>query len=70
MYLKDLKDNLISVINESKLDVDMIYFVMKDLMAEVTAAYNSEVRREALEQNQVMSAPNVEIDENIEKEEE
>ena len=48
----------------------MIYFVMKDLMAEVTAAYNSEVRREALEQNQVMSAPNVEIDENIEKEEE
>jgi len=69
MYLKNLKDNLINIINDSKLDVDMIYFVMKDLMAEVTAAYNAEVRREALAQEQPISTSNDEINENIEKEE-
>ena len=49
MYLFDLREDLAKVLNDSKLDIDMVYFVMKDLMEEVTEIYNREcavVRRQ------------------------
>lgn len=42
MYLFDLRENLAQVINDSKLDIDMVYFVMKDLMEEVAEVYHKE----------------------------
>ena len=43
MYLNTFRNKIIQDINTSKLDIDMIYFVMKDIMLEITDLYNKEV---------------------------
>ena len=51
MYLKDFRNKIIEDINLSKLDTDMVYFVMKDIMAEITTIYNNEVFVETQKEN-------------------
>ena len=49
MYLKDLREKLINEINASKLDIDMVYFVVKDIFAELSSVYNQEIAKEKLQ---------------------
>lgn len=38
--LNSLKTNLINVINQSKLPVGMVYYLLKDILIEVEKTYN------------------------------
>lgn len=46
MILNDLKDKVISTINESKLPIDAVYYVMKDIMTEIAVAYSQAIEEE------------------------
>lgn len=46
MILNDFKDKLITDINTSGLSIDAIYFVMKDLMNDITNQYNLILQQE------------------------
>lgn len=51
MYLKDLREKLINEINASQLDIDMVYFVVKDIFAELSSVYNQEIAKEKLQKS-------------------
>ena len=69
MKLNNFKEKIILDINESQLTIDGIYFVMKDIMNEITLLYNHELQKEQqlLDSEQQTSESN---NENIEKKEE
>ena len=46
MILTDLRRQVVGLINDSKLPIDMIYFMMKDIMNEVEIIYSNELRKE------------------------
>ena len=46
MQLNDLKNNITQIINNSNLPVDAVYYVMKDIMNELTAVYNRQIEIE------------------------
>lgn len=46
MVLDDLKSKIITTLNESKLSIDAVYYVMKDVMMEVNALYNQALQQE------------------------
>lgn len=46
MLLKDLKDNVINMLNTSNLPIDAIYYVMREIMMEVELTYNKLVQEE------------------------
>ena len=50
MILRDLRKNIEDIVNQSKLSIDCIYFVFKDLMNEIENVYNQEIQREFIEQ--------------------
>ena len=50
MVLRDLRKNIEDIVNQSKLSIDCIYFVFKDLMNEIENVYNQEIQREFIEQ--------------------
>jgi len=50
MILNDLRVNITKVLNQSGLSIDVIYYVMKDIMNEVTSLYNQQLQLER-EQN-------------------
>lgn len=43
MYLWKLRKDIVDIINKSTLDIDMVYFVIKDIMGEITTLYNKEI---------------------------
>lgn len=47
MLLEDLRNNIIKVMNDSKVPVDGAYYVMKDIMNELTAVYKEQLDAEA-----------------------
>lgn len=47
MVLNDFKNNIIKVINESSLTIDAVYYVMKDIMGDITTTYNLALQKEA-----------------------
>lgn len=47
MILNDFKNNIIKIINESSLTIDAVYYVMKDIMGDITATYNLTLQKEA-----------------------
>ena len=53
MILNDLRVNITKVLNQSGLSIDVIYYVMKDIMNEVTNLYNQQLQ---LEQQQNAAA--------------
>ena len=53
MILNDLRVNITKVLNQSGLSIDVIYYVMKDIMNEVTNLYNQQLQ---LEQQQKAAA--------------
>lgn len=63
--MNTLKQNIVNVINESQLNVEEVYYVMKDLMEEIINGYNQQLRQE--KENKVVEDNK---EENIEKEEE
>ena len=46
MQLNDLKNNIAQIINDSNLPVDAVYYVMKDIMNELTVVYNRQIEIE------------------------
>lgn len=50
MILRDLRKNIEDIVNQSKLSIDCIYFVFKDLMNEIENIYNQELQKEFIEQ--------------------
>ena len=45
----EFRNNLFKTINEANLPVDIIYYTMKDIMNEITMAYNNELAKERAE---------------------
>ena len=46
MILRDFRQQLEQVINQSGLPIDVIYFVLKDVFNEVVDIYNNEITNE------------------------
>ena len=65
MILTDLRKNITNTINQSNLSIDMIYFVMKDIMNEIVGLYNQQLRQEEMNN---AAAGQVETDEVKEEE--
>ena len=69
MILRDLRRQIENVINQSNLSIDAVYFVLKDILNEVTDIYNQEIQKEQQlldSELQISESNNV----NIEKKEE
>lgn len=54
MKLNQFKMDLISIIEKSELDVDCVYYVLKDILNEVTMQYGKQIQEE--QQAKVMEA--------------
>lgn len=73
MILNDFREKIISDINNSGLSIDGVYFVMKDIMNEITSLYNQQIQAEAAaEREQTLDSSNDEssISAQLEKKEE
>lgn len=46
MILTDFREQISSVVNNAQLPVDAVYFIMKDVMAEIESLYFEECQRE------------------------
>lgn len=51
MELHKLKEKLVKEINESNLEIDCIYYVLKSLLSEVADLYNKQLEIEKEEEN-------------------
>ena len=65
MILTDFRKNITDSINQSNLSIDVIYFVMKDIMNEIVGLYNQQLRQEEIKS---AAAGQVETDEVKEEE--
>jgi len=73
MILNDFREKIISDINNSGLTIDGVYFVMKDIMNEITSLYNQQIQAEAAaEKEQTLDSNNDEssVSAQLEKKEE
>lgn len=50
MILRDFRKQLEKVINKSGLSIDVVYFVLKDILNEVTQIYENTIREEEQQQ--------------------
>lgn len=50
MVLNDLKQKIIAMLNESRLPIDGIYYVTREVMQEVEMAYNQALQQEKQQQ--------------------
>lgn len=50
MILNDFKSKIIETINTSNLTIEVIYYIMKDIMYDVTNQYNTLLQQEAAAQ--------------------
>ena len=48
MFLRDMRKKVEDIINQSGLPIDAIYFVLKDILNEVTEIYNNEIAKEEM----------------------
>ena len=48
MILRDMRKKVEDIINQSGLPIDAIYFVLKDILNEVTEIYNNEITKEEM----------------------
>ena len=48
MILRNLRKQIENIINQSGLPIDAIYFVLKDILNEVTEIYNNEIAKEEM----------------------
>lgn len=51
MKLHKLKEKLVKEINDSELEIDCIYYVLKSLLSDVADLYNKKLETEKEEQN-------------------
>lgn len=49
MILRNLRKQIENTINNSGLPIDAIYFVLKDILNEVSEIYNNEVTKEEMQ---------------------
>ena len=49
MVLHNLKQQILDILNESKLSIDCIYFMMKDVMNDVDIAYKNAIQQEIIQ---------------------
>lgn len=49
MILKDFRKQIEDIINQSGLSIDAVYFVLKDILNEVTQIYEDAAREEELQ---------------------
>lgn len=49
MILRKLRKQIEDIINQSGLPIDAIYFVIKDILNEVSEIYNNEVTKEEMQ---------------------
>lgn len=49
MILRDFRKQIENIINQSGLPIDAIYFVLKDILNEVSEIYNNEVAKEEMQ---------------------
>jgi len=49
MILNEFRKKLINTINESNLSIDCVYFVLKDVLSNVTELYNNQLEQEKIE---------------------
>lgn len=49
MILRDMRKQVENIINQSGLPIDAIYFVLKDILNEVTEIYNNEIAKEEIQ---------------------
>ena len=49
MILRKLRKQIEDIINQSGLPIDAIYFVVKDILNEVSEIYNNEVTKEEMQ---------------------
>ena len=52
MILNDFKQQIVQLINNSGLSVEMVYYILKDLMNEVAVTYNQQLQKEKEEKEQ------------------
>ena len=48
MILRYVRKQIENIINQSGLPIDAIYFVLKDILNEVTEIYNNEIAKEEM----------------------
>lgn len=48
MILRNLRKQIENTINQSGLSIDAIYFVLKDILNEVTEIYSNEIAKEEM----------------------
>ena len=63
MQLNNLKNNIAQIINNSNLPIDAVYYVMKDIMNELTTVYNRQIEIENAAAAQSEADPGSEISE-------
>lgn len=66
MRMNDFKNRLLNIINESKLSIEEVYYIWKDLFDEISMTYNNTIIQE---QNQ-KKEEKIEKDNNNEENEE
>lgn len=49
MILRDFRKQIEDIINQSGLPIDAIYFVLKDILNEVSEIYNNEITKEEMQ---------------------
>ena len=49
MILRNFRKQIENIINQSGLPIDAIYFVVKDILNEVSEIYNNEVTKEEMQ---------------------
>ena len=49
MILRDFRKQIENIINQSGLPIDAIYFVLKDILNEVSEIYNNEITKEEMQ---------------------
>ena len=49
MILRDFRKQIENIINQSGLPIDAIYFVLKDILNEVSEIYNNEIAKEEMQ---------------------
>jgi hypothetical protein len=73
MILDNFKQQIIDVINQSGLEIDMVYYVLKDVMSDVVGIYNQQLEQEHAAAAETSVTPDSESDKaaaaNIDKEE-
>lgn len=67
LILKELRNKIENVLNNSQLPIDAIYFVLKDVFNEVVDIYNQEIQKEEENKRQQQQEEEQKNEEEIKK---